>query len=231
MKKPTYFWSIPKSVASITGITPSSKIIYGMLYTMRNGKQYAFPGQQMIADELGMTIRGVRKCLTQLEENKLIKRIRRGKRLTNNYEIFLPEEQEQSSASEIGEGNNSSASEGNNSSAPYRKDEKEKMSIVTNVTKAEPKLEEFGDPEINWVLSEFERIKGYKSRGLKDRFMAKHLINNYTRENLTTMIIYSVKDRFSPRISNVEDLWYKQNQLKEGLRKYAESQTKTLIIS
>ena len=231
MKKATYFWSIPKEVATIKTITPSSKIIFGMLYTMRNGKQYAFPGQKMIADELGMTIRGVRKCLTQLEENQLIKRIRRGKRLTNNYELFLPSEEEQCSPSENSEGNNSSASEGNNSSAPYVKDEIEKMSIVTNVTKAEPKLEEFGDPEINWVLSEFERIKGYKSRGKRDRFMAKHLINNYTRENLTTMIIYSVKDRFSPRISNVEDLWYKQNQLKEGLRKYAESQTKTLIIS
>ena len=231
MKKPTYFWSIPKEVASIKTITPSAKIIFGMLYTMRNGKQYAFPGQKMIGDELGMTVRGVRKCLTQLEENQLIKRIIRGKRLTNNYELFLPSEQEQSSASEISEGNNSSASDRNNSSAPYVKDEIEKMSIVTNVTKAEPEKQEFGNSEINWVLSEFERIKGYKSRGSKDRFMAKHLVNNYTRENLTTMILYSVKDRYSPRISNVEDLWFKQNPLKEGLRKYVDNQPKTLIIS
>lgn len=101
---------------------------------------------------------------------------------------------------------------------------KDKESI-TNVIEETSKVQEiqkvkYGNDEINWVIQEFEATMGFKSQGgNKDRFMAKHLLNNYSREQLTVMLQWCSTDPYAPRVGSVEKLWYKRGDILAGLKK------------
>jgi hypothetical protein len=90
---------------------------------------------------------------------------------------------------------------------------------TTNVVEAKPI---FGNLEINWLLDEFERIMGMKSMGgKKDRFMAKHLLNNFSREQITAMLLYCAEGgRYVPSVGSVEKLWFKRADIVAGIRKF-----------
>lgn len=93
------------------------------------------------------------------------------------------------------------------------KDSKDKTSTI--VEEAEPK---FGNEDINWVIQEFETIMGFKSSGTKDRFMAKHLLNNFSKEQLTAMLKYLSTQEYAPRVGSVEKLWYKRGDIIAGIK-------------
>lgn len=90
-----------------------------------------------------------------------------------------------------------------------------------------PPLEEKKDkrnPDINWLLEEFQNIAGFKSSGKKDRIMATHLLRNFTRDQLSYMIRYCVEDKFAPRIGSVEKLWFKRGDILAGIKKLKDGQ-------
>lgn len=78
-----------------------------------------------------------------------------------------------------------------------------------------------GNEDINWVIAEFERIRGFKSQGTgqKDRWMAKHLLNNFNRQEITAMLIFCEQDIYSPRVGSVADLWHNRGKIIAGLKK------------
>lgn len=78
---------------------------------------------------------------------------------------------------------------------------------------------EYGDKNINWLLKEFEIVMGFKSMGKKDRFLAKHLLNNFTHEQLTYMLKYCATEKYAPQIGSVEKLWYKRGDIIASIKK------------
>lgn len=78
--------------------------------------------------------------------------------------------------------------------------------------------EEFGKSEINSLLGLFEQVMGFKSAGKKDRWMAKHLLNNFTEDQLVIMLKYCSTDPYAPRIGSLEKLWHKRGDVIAGLK-------------
>ncbi len=98
----------------------------------------------------------------------------------------------------------------------------------------ETEAKAYGGEDINWVLEEFEKINGFKSAGTKtkDRWMAKHLLNNYTREQISYMMVYCASEKYSPTVGSVEKLWHKRGEVIAGIRKKTtENNNKIAIIN
>ncbi len=95
---------------------------------------------------------------------------------------------------------------------------------ITKVMEAEPNVhldvvkEEYGRPDINKLLEDFKTIMGYDSASSKDRIFAKHLLNNYTQEQLTSMLKYCSEDAYAPRVGSLEKLWFKRGDVIAGLK-------------
>lgn len=99
--------------------------------------------------------------------------------------------------------------------------EKNVKKSTTNVVEASPDDEwkKRLNPDVQWVMDEYESVFGRKSKSKKDRMLAKHLTNNYTRNQITAMMEYCANDQFAPRVGSVEKLWYKRGEIEEGIRK------------
>lgn len=91
---------------------------------------------------------------------------------------------------------------------------------IVNKNKALTKVKEqsYGNEEINWVIDKFEEVFGFPSKGTKDRFMAKHLLNNFNREQLEFMMRYCATDGYAPRVGSVEKLWFKKGDILAGIQ-------------
>ena len=87
------------------------------------------------------------------------------------------------------------------------------------------------NPDINWLIGEFETVMGFKSAGGgKDRFMAKHLLNNFSREQLTAMLTYCATQDYAPRIGSVEKLWFKRGDIIAGIKSLRTTNSKVISI-
>lgn len=101
------------------------------------------------------------------------------------------------------------------------KKEKNVKKSTTNVVEAPPDDEwkKRLNPDVQWVMDEYESVFGRKSKGNNDRRFAKHLIDNYAREQITAMMQYCANDQYAPRVGSVQKIWYKRGQIEEGIRK------------
>ena len=101
---------------------------------------------------------------------------------------------------------------------------KESKYTISKDIEAEPNVhldvvkEEYGRPDINKLLEDFKTIMGYDSASSKDRLFAKHLLNNYTQEQLTSMLKYCSEDAYAPRVGSLEKLWFKRGDVIAGLK-------------
>jgi hypothetical protein len=79
---------VPQALLSYKLIGPGSKLLYARLarYAGKNGKCY--PSQLALAKQLGFGERHIRNLLRELEDAKLIRRVRRGLKRTNRYEFL-----------------------------------------------------------------------------------------------------------------------------------------------
>lgn len=84
MPKLTYFWPVPKETK---GLPIECRFIVGMFYAYTNGKEHCYPSQKTIANELGCSVRQVRRYLNELEKQGWIVVFRRGKQRTNLYKL------------------------------------------------------------------------------------------------------------------------------------------------
>jgi len=76
----------------------------------------------------------------------------------------------------------------------------------------------YGNEDINSLLKDFEDIMKFKSSSSKDRIFGKHLTNNFTGEQLKTMLTYCSTDSYAPRIGSLEKMWYKRGDIIAGLK-------------
>jgi hypothetical protein len=107
-----------------------------------------------------------------------------------------------------------------------------KSKDITNVIEETSEIEKvkYGNEDINWLIQEFETVMSFKSQGgKKDRFMAKHLLNNYSKEQLTYMLNWCASDTYAPRIGSIEKLWYKRADVVAGIKKKIDNPSIVII--
>ena len=93
---------------------------------------------------------------------------------------------------------------------------KDNKTNTTNVV-----LEEtYGDSKINEIFSFFEKTMQFPSKGKKkqDRWMASHLLREFTIEQIKAMILFCATNEFAPRVGSVEKLWFKRGDIVAGIK-------------
>ena len=84
------FTQVPNHVLRSDILTPGAKLAYAMLLSYAWQNDYCFPGQQRLADDMGVTDRSVRTYLQELEKKGFLKIKRQGQGRTNMYELRRP---------------------------------------------------------------------------------------------------------------------------------------------
>lgn len=114
-----------------------------------------------------------------------------------------------------------------------KKDNSKKDIVKKNIDTTAIAVEEtYGNEHINWVIQEFEYHRGFKSQGgKKDRYMAKHLLNNFSKEQITGMLVYLDRDEYAPRVGSVEELWHKRGKIVAGIKKLQDNSLNIIRIS
>lgn len=82
------FSQIPRPVLKAKGLSRNAKCLYGLLldYAWQSGS--CFPGQKRLAEDLDVSERSIQRDLEELRDFGLIKWIRRGYQMTNEYQIL-----------------------------------------------------------------------------------------------------------------------------------------------
>lgn len=81
------FWAIPKHIANDENLSLPAKIVYGVLFTRKNGQNEAWPSQKNIAESFGMSVRTVKRAVKDLVDKGLISSEQRGLRKSNMYAL------------------------------------------------------------------------------------------------------------------------------------------------
>ena len=83
------FTQVPNFLLKSKKLSSGDKLTFAMLLSYAWQNDYSFPGQQRLAQDLGLSDRSVRTHLKSLEVNGLLAIKRRGQGKTNIYELNL----------------------------------------------------------------------------------------------------------------------------------------------
>jgi biotin operon repressor len=83
------FTQVPNFILKSKKLSSGDKMAFAMLLSYAWQNDYCFPGQERLAEDLGVTDRSVRTNLKALEEQGLLVIKRRGQGKTNIYELNL----------------------------------------------------------------------------------------------------------------------------------------------
>lgn len=118
----------------------------------------------------------------------------------------------------------------NNKERSSNKELVKKNITSTNVEEAKPQ-KGYGDENINWLLKEFETIMQFSPKGSvkQERRYAKHLLDNFTKEQLTYMLTYCSTDKYAPRVGSMEKLWFKRGDIVAGIKNKVQNNSPKII--
>ena len=83
------FTQVPNFLLGSKTLSAGDKITFAMLLSYAWQNDFCFPGQERLAEDMGITDRSVRTHLKALEAAKLLSIRRRGQGRTNIYELNL----------------------------------------------------------------------------------------------------------------------------------------------
>jgi biotin operon repressor len=83
------FTQVPNFILKSNKLSAGDKMTFAMLLSYAWQNDYCFPGQERLAQDLGLTDRSVRTHLKVLEATGLLAIERRGQGKTNIYELNL----------------------------------------------------------------------------------------------------------------------------------------------
>ena len=83
------FTQVPNFILTNKDLSVGAKLYYAMLLKYAREKDYCFPGQQTIADDMGSTDRSVRTYQKELEQAGFLEVTQRGLGKTNHYKLDL----------------------------------------------------------------------------------------------------------------------------------------------
>lgn len=82
---------IPEALVRFRNISPGAKLCWGRLARYKGEIGKCYPSQEKLAGELGVSERNVRRYIEELRSNGLIRKVRRGLQLNNEYEFLWHE--------------------------------------------------------------------------------------------------------------------------------------------
>lgn len=83
------FTQVPNFLLKSNKLSAGDKLVFAMLLSYAWQNDFCFPGQQRLAEDMGITDRSVRTHLKALESNGLLVIVQRGQGKTNLYELNL----------------------------------------------------------------------------------------------------------------------------------------------
>jgi biotin operon repressor len=81
------FTQVPNFILKSKKLSSGDKMVFAMLLSYAWQNDYCFPGQERLAEDLGVTDRSVRTNLKALQKQGLLVIVRRGLGKTNIYEL------------------------------------------------------------------------------------------------------------------------------------------------
>ena len=81
------FTQVPNFILEHPNLSIGAKVIYAMFLRYAWHNNLVFPGQQRLADAIGMSVSRVNDFVKELEKAKLVEITRRGQGRTNHYKI------------------------------------------------------------------------------------------------------------------------------------------------
>ena len=82
---------IPEALVRFRNISPGAKLCWGRLARYKGEFGKCYPSQDALASELGVSERNVRRYIEELRSSGLIRKVRRGLQLNNEYEFLWHE--------------------------------------------------------------------------------------------------------------------------------------------
>lgn len=231
-----YFTIIPNYILNHS--TANDQALYLQMKRISGDNEICFASKRHFMKQLGIGIKAVNKSLDYLVSHKWIKKAGVKKVQTKGgiqeiqcYKVLDLWEKNinyykgvvkrtppnKQGGLESNEEVVLKVNQGGLESTPKKNTEEEhiKKNTITKVIEGKP----YGDEDINWIIKEFETIMGFKSSGTKDRFMAKHLFRNFSREQLQAMMKFCADYKYSPNVGSIEKLWYKRGDIIAGIKK------------
>src|SRR5215216_4789080 len=83
------FTQVPNFILTNTELSVGAKLYYAMLLKYAREKDYCFPGQQTLADDMGSSQRSVRTYQKELEDAGFLEVTQRGLGKTSLYKLDL----------------------------------------------------------------------------------------------------------------------------------------------
>jgi len=218
--------------------------VYNSLCRHSNTDQYSFPSIELMAEQHGCSKPPIIKGIKSLEEWKIIEVVREkgshGKQKNNGY-ILLDKSEWKPKPSKAGLPGTESTTFTQPSKGElldrvnevYCKDTHTKETHTKGITKViEAEPQEYGNSDVNWVMDTFKKHRGFNSsgRGKKDRFCAKHLLNNYSKDQIQAMLLFCETNEYAPRVGSVEKLWYKRGDIIAGIKALQQKSIKSQIL-
>ena len=87
------FTQVPNFILTKKELSVGAKLAYAMLLKYAREKDYCFPGQQTLAEDIGSSERSVRTYQKELEDVGFLEVVRRGLGKTSIYKLDLRVEQ------------------------------------------------------------------------------------------------------------------------------------------
>ena len=81
------FTQVPNFLFKNSGLSMGAIVVYSKFLSYAWHNDFCFPGQQRLADDLGISLGSVNNFVKELEAKKLIEITRRGQGKTNVYKI------------------------------------------------------------------------------------------------------------------------------------------------
>ena len=81
------FTQVPNFLFKNSGLSMGAIVVYSKFLSYAWHNDFCFPGQQRLADDLGMGIASINRFIKELEDASLIEIERRGQGKTNVYKI------------------------------------------------------------------------------------------------------------------------------------------------
>jgi len=208
-------------------------LVYVSLCRHVNKQQECFPSIKLMQEELSVGRNTILKGIKNLEKHNIIKiekaRSDNGKWLNNIYVLIDKSEWIRSQVLLKDMDQTTSRVPLRTQPCPSQNKTKSltgtlRKHIEGNTYKETHALlrkeQSYGNEQINELLTIFETTMGFPSSGSKDRWMAKHLLNNFNQDQLKAMLAYCASNEYAPRIGSLEKLWYKRGDVVAGIKSY-----------
>ena len=83
------FTQVPNYMLKCSRISPGAKLTYAILLSYAWANDYCFPGQELLAKDMGSGLRSVARYIKELEKEKFLTIKKLGQGRVNLYELNL----------------------------------------------------------------------------------------------------------------------------------------------